>query len=154
MIPMSEILMIRDMSVFDEIPEEESESNLENEDEHSVENEGKTKNVLQIETTPDGYNSGRPYQIKAKSNQDFRALFEDLTKLSATARDEAEKKSKFKKLQGRMGKLFNAKPVQQFFALMILGVRVRRCRAGPFRKMPSSLLTKRIDGTLQVLLLS
>ena len=118
--------MIRDMSVFDDFPDEESEFDNENEEiTSSVEDEGRTKNVLQIETTPEGYNSGRPYQIQAKNGQDFRTLIEDLTRLSTIAREEAEKKSKFKKLQMRVGKVFNSNLVQQFFALMIFGVRKR-----------------------------
>ena len=128
-IPMSEILIIREMSVINEIADGSSEFNADTENE-DVDNDGEiegteTKNVLQIETTPEGYNSGRPYQIQTKNSQDFRAIFEDLTKLSAIARDEAEKKSKFKKLQVRVGKVFNSNPMQQFLAIMIFGVRFR-----------------------------
>ena len=122
-IPMSEIFIIRDMSILDKIAEDGSDSEDEVLD-CSVENEERTKNVLQIETTPDGYNSGRPYQIQAKNGQDFRTLFDDLTKFSAIAREEAEKKSKFNKLQAKVGKVFNSKPMQQFFAMMIIGVRL------------------------------
>ena len=126
-IPMSEITIIRDIAAIKVIADEGSEfsaDDTENEEvDISVENEERTKNVLQIETSPEGYNSGRPYQIQTKNGQDFRALFEDLNKLSATAREEAEKKSKFKKLQGRVGQIFNSNPVQQFLALMIFGVR-------------------------------
>ena len=120
-IPMNEILFVRDMSVLGEIADEESEFNADIENEDANE-DGKT-NLLQIETTPEGYNSGRPYQIQTKSGQDFRSLLDDLTKLSATAREEAEKKSRFKKLQSKVGKVFNSNYMQQFLALLIIGVR-------------------------------
>lgn len=138
-IPMSEVLIIRDMSVLGEIADEDSACNADDNEEldSSVESKGRTKNVLQIETSPEGYNSGRPYQIQTKSGQDFRVMFEDLSKLSAAARDEAEKKSRFKKLQSRVGKVFNSDPVQRFLAFMIIGVRSKRgaASAGFFKNL-------------------
>ena len=69
---------------------------------------------------------GRPYQIQSKTRQDFTVLLEDLTKLSAIAREEAEAKSRFKRLQGRVGAVYSSDTSQRFFGLMIIGVSARR----------------------------
>ena len=126
-IPMHEVLMVRDMTIFNGIEkEDESEFNdLEEEEEEEENNEEASesnKNVFQIETSPEGYNSGRPYQIQASSGQNFRAILEDLTKLSVAAREEAEAKSKFRKIQDKVGKIFNSDVVQRILAIMIFAV--------------------------------
>ena len=63
-IPMHEIDVVRDLSIFGEIADDESQYNAESvengETSTSAENDdSNTKNVLQIETVQDGYNSGR-----------------------------------------------------------------------------------------------
>ncbi len=122
-IPLHEVAGIRDTSRLNEIvADDTSEVNGtagSNDDNTAI----SSKNVVEIETSPAGYNSGRMYQIKAKSAQEFRNIFEDLTKLSTNARDEAEAKTKFKKTQDRVGKIFNSNPVQRFFAILIFAVR-------------------------------
>ena len=116
-IPLREIIVIRDMSNLDAIADDASQFN-----DGSVENGETEANILQIETQADGYNSGRPYQIQAKTGQDFRALMEDLVKLSTLAREEAEAKSRFKKLRDRVGRVYNSNASQRFFAFMIVAV--------------------------------
>ena len=69
---------------------------------------------------------GRPYQIKTKTKQDFTVLLEDLIKLSATAREQAEAKSRFKRLQGRVAAAYSSDTSQRSFGLMIIGVSARR----------------------------
>ncbi len=119
-IPLHEVVMIRDLSLFNEIADNGSEFNgTANSDEESAES---NKNQFQIETSPQGYNSGRTYQIESESPQNFRILVEDLTKLSAVAREEAEAKSRFKKTQERVGKVFNSDIIQRILAIMIFGV--------------------------------
>ena len=63
-VPMHEIDVVRDLSILDEIADDESQYNAESvengETSTSAENDdSNTKNVLQIETVQDGYNSGR-----------------------------------------------------------------------------------------------
>ena len=123
-IPLHEVMCIRDTSLRKESIADEfdtSEVNGSNSS-HDETTAVSGKNVFEIETNPAGYNSGRLYQIRAKSAQDFRAMFEYLTKLSSDAREEAEAKTKFKKSQDRVGKVFNSNPLQGFLAVLIFAV--------------------------------
>ena len=73
-------------------PDDASQFNAESVENEEASAEGGAAaigNVLMIETKPEGYNSGRPYEIRAKTGQDFRALLQDATKLSNTAREQA-----------------------------------------------------------------
>ena len=91
-IPLSEIIAVRDMSLIGEIADDASQFNAESVENEEASAEGGAAaigNVLMIETKPEGYNSGRPYEIQAKTGQDFRALLQDVTKLSNTAREQA-----------------------------------------------------------------
>jgi hypothetical protein len=128
LIPLHEVTCIRENSQINEMMADDSSDingvNTMNDDNSSVSN----KNLFEIETNPTGYNSGRVYQIKAKSVKDCRTMVDDLTKLSANARDDAEAKSKFKKSQERFGKIYNSNTVQQFLATLIFAVN-KRCRA-------------------------
>ena len=63
-VPMHEIDVVRDLSILGEIADDESQYNAESvengETSTSAENDdGNAKNVMQIETSPEGYNSGR-----------------------------------------------------------------------------------------------
>ena len=80
------------------------------------------KNIFQIETTEDGYNAGRTYKIQMKSEKDFGAAVDDLAKLCRIARDKAESKSKFKKIQDRVSKVFDSDTVQGIFSVLIFAV--------------------------------
>ncbi len=121
-IPLHEVQMIRDLSLMNEIADDGSELNgtaTSDEDKSMAES---NKNQLQIETSKEGYNSGRTYLIEATSAQEFRVLYDALNKLSTVAREEAEAKSKFKKTQDKVGKVFNSDIVQRILAIMIFGV--------------------------------
>jgi hypothetical protein len=128
-IPLHEVVCIRDTSrlnaIFADDTSNINETHETNDDTDAI----TSKNVFEIETSPAGYNSGRKYQIKAKSAQDFRKIFEDLTRLSASARDDAETKTRFKKSQNRVGKVFNSNPIQRFLAALIFAVRTDRVLA-------------------------
>ncbi len=121
-IPLHEVLMIRDMSFYNEIADDGSEFNVTATSDEEKSTAESNKNQFQIETSPQGYNSGRVYLIEVNSAQRFRVLLEDLTKLSTTAREEAEAKSRFKKTQDKVGKVFNSDIVQRILAIMIFGV--------------------------------
>lgn len=120
-VPLHEIKNVRDSSLqIEVIADDDSELNgtaASNDD--GAEN----KNVFEIVTDVDGYNSGRTYQIQAVSAQDFRTIFDNLTKLAIAAREGAEAKSRFKKSQQRVGKVFNSNVVQIVMAILIFGVR-------------------------------
>ena len=121
LVPLREVKNVRDTTLQNEImADEDSEF-----DGTSVSNEDgpDAKNMFEIETNPEGYNSGRVYQIKAMSAQDFRSIFDNLTKLANTAREEAEAKSRFKKSQQRVGKVFNSNIIQRVLAVLVFGVR-------------------------------
>ncbi len=122
-IPLHEVASIRETSLNHEViaddASELSGTHISHDDFAAV----SIKNVLEIETNPEGYNSGRAYRIKAKSALDFRKIFDDLTQLSANAREGAQAKSKFKKSQERVGKVFNSNPFQRFLAILIFAVR-------------------------------
>ncbi len=82
-----------------------------------------SKKTFQIETSEDGYNAGRMYTIQVKSEVDFKHVVADLIRLSTIAREKAEARSKFKKKQDQVSKVFNSNPVQGFFALLIFAVK-------------------------------
>ncbi len=127
LIPMHEVTCIRDSSLRNEImADDNSELNETNASSNDDATAVTNKNVFEIETTPTGYNSGRVYQIRTKSHQDFSTVFGHLSKLSADAREEAEAKTRFKKSQNRVGKVFNSNPVQGFLAILIFAVRSAR----------------------------
>ncbi len=117
-VPLHEVKSIRDTTLQNEIM-------LDNDSDFdgSEIDETVKKNVFEIETEPEGYNSGRIYQIQAASAEDFRCLLEDLTKLASAAREEAEAKSRFKKSQQRVGKVFNSNIIQRILAVLVFGVR-------------------------------
>ncbi len=120
-VPLHEVRNIRDNSAQNEIiAEDESETNGTT---TSNEDGADNKNVFEIETSPEGYNSGRTYQIQAENGGEFRTIFDNLTKLASAARDEAEAKSRFNKSQQRVGKVFNSNIVQLVMAILIFGVR-------------------------------
>jgi hypothetical protein len=130
MIPLHEIASVRDMTIQHEIAEmDESDGNESASNDDSSEMNDNIKNVLQIETSPIGYNSGRVYQIRAALAEIFSPLLESLVKLSSAAREEAEKKSRFRKSQDRVGRVFNSDTMQRVLAALIFAVshRVHIC---------------------------
>jgi hypothetical protein len=80
------------------------------------------KKTFQIETTEEGYNAGRIYIIQMKSEKDFGTVVDDLTRLCKIARDKAEARTKFKRIQDRVSNVYDSNLVQGFFSLMIFTV--------------------------------
>ena len=120
-VPLHEVMNVRDTTLQNEIMADE-DSEFEGTT-PSDDDQTEVKNVFEIETNPEGYNSGRVYQIQAESAQDFRTLFDNLTKLASVAREEAEAKTRFKKSQQRVGKVFNSNIIQRALAILVFGVR-------------------------------
>ena len=127
-IPLHEITAIQDMTLIKELEEDDASDaggSAAGDDGGSTDLNDSGKNTLQIETSQVGYNSGRVYQIRAASVENFSPMLEKMLKLSTIAREEAEKKSKFRKSQDRVGNVFNSDTVQRILALMIFGVSCR-----------------------------
>jgi hypothetical protein len=64
-------------------------------------NKVKFQHALQLQTKPDGYNSGRQYIIQAHSDDECQNILQELTKLSKIALDNFLSKSRFEKVQAR-----------------------------------------------------
>jgi hypothetical protein len=62
-------------------------------------NKVKFQRALQLQTKPDGYNSGRQYIIQAHTDAECQQIFNDLTKLSKFALDKFLAKTRFEKAQ-------------------------------------------------------
>ena len=119
-VPLHEVINVRDTTLQNEImgdADSEFDGTSDSDADETIK-----KNIFEIETNPEGYNSGRVYQIQAASAHDFRKIFNDLTKLASTAREEAEAKSRFKKSQQRVGKVFNSNIVQGALAILVCAV--------------------------------
>jgi hypothetical protein len=119
-IKLDEVRGIKDNSARDQT----GQINLEPENSNRliIKSEYAKKMMLQIETTEDGYNAGRIYTIRMKSEREFEAISNDLTRLCRIARDKAETRSKFKQIQVRVSKVFNSNLIQGFLALLIFAV--------------------------------
>jgi hypothetical protein len=123
-IQLHEIKNIKDNSARDQT----GQMNLapESENSASANTKGETANLKKtflIETSEDGYNAGRVYIIQVKTEKDFGTVMEDLTRLCKIAREKAEARSKFKKTQDRVSKIFNSNLVQGFFSVLIVAVK-------------------------------
>ena len=62
-------------------------------------NKVKFQRALQLQTKPDGYNSGRQYIIQAHTDEECQQIYNELTKLSKIALDKYLAKSRFEKAQ-------------------------------------------------------
>ena len=79
-------------------------------------------NTFQIKTIPDGYNSGRTYYLRAQSESTCRKITAALNKLCTAARERANVKSQFEKVQLRVRSIYCSNLFQIFTALLIIMV--------------------------------
>jgi hypothetical protein len=110
-IPLDEIISLKDMAV-------KNDQVTGNDDEE----EGISDVMVQLETRPDGYNSGRTYQIRSKSTKNVADILHDLCTLSKSAKERAAAKSKFRTMQGKVANIFNSDFVQRVLAFLIFAV--------------------------------
>lgn len=82
---------------------------------------GAARQFFYIQTIPDGYNSGRQYKIRANSSQNLKAIIQTLSTLSRAASEKAAAKSKFRKTQDKVARLFNNNWTQRILAMIIFG---------------------------------
>jgi hypothetical protein len=123
-IKLYEVQQIRSISARDQT-RQSNDSNLEPENENGKSasaNGESAKNIFQIDTTKDGYNAGRTYKVQMKSDKDFGVVVDELAKLCRIAKDKAEAKSKFKRIQDRVSKVYDSDSVQRIFSALIFAV--------------------------------
>ena len=82
---------------------------------------GKT-NTMQIKTIREGYNSGRTYNFRSKSDADSRLLIEAWNGLASIARSKADVRSQFEMIQLKFRNLYNASSFQAIIVLLITTV--------------------------------
>jgi hypothetical protein len=80
--------------------------------------------VFCIHTIPDGYNSGRMYRIRANSSQNLKMALRNLVTLSRAAAEKAAAKSKFRRTQDKVAKVFNNIWTQRVLAIIIFAVQL------------------------------
>lgn len=109
-IPFAEVLHVKEM--LEAAAEEyDSEDNI------------KFRNVMQIATKNDGYNSGRIYYLSTESQETLQELIADLTRKAKNARAQAEARTGFRKLQRIVRKRYDSAQFQGLMALLIAAVR-------------------------------
>ena len=84
-------------------------------------------NAFQVATIPDGYNSGRSYYLQAESGELKQRLISELQALAASARKRAEGKTRFRRAQDRVRKVYTDRAFQSCAAVLIVAVS-RPCR--------------------------
>ncbi len=78
-------------------------------------------NALQIQTMPEGYNSGRKYLLQTETENDRDQLVQNLKRLVKRASKEVI--SSFKRRQMYVRRIYNSNAVQSIAALLIFLVR-------------------------------
>ena len=124
LVPLHEFARVKDLSSEETLDTASDNSDRDGYDEDDIapRSSKKNSNAIQIETVPGGYNSGRIYVIQAKKRQQTRLIIEELSSISKRAQEEANSKSRLRKIQARVASVFNSDAVQRFLAFMIFGV--------------------------------
>jgi hypothetical protein len=125
-VPLHEVMRIRDLSTSKKTEyassEVEDDEDFQEQSEQDLDDSKRRATTLQIETAPEGYNSGRVYQVRAKNSQELRSIVTDLSRLSAIAIETAQAKSRMKKIQDSVARFIDSDWVQRFLACMIFAV--------------------------------
>jgi hypothetical protein len=79
-------------------------------------------NTMQIKTIREGYNSGRTYYFRSKTDTDSRLLVEAWNRLASIARSKADVRSKLEMVQLKCRTLYNASFFQAIIVLLITTV--------------------------------
>ena len=82
---------------------------------------------FQVATNPMGHNSGRSYMLRSKSRSARDEILLLLSKLSKEARQRAEARTGFQKLQLKVKKYYERDFCQSVIALVIMAVIVQHC---------------------------
>jgi hypothetical protein len=78
--------------------------------------------VIQIKTIPEGHNSGRTYYLRTKDSEDSMKLMIALPSLVKSAKNRADKKSRFEKNQLLVRSIYTSRTMQYLMAALIFGV--------------------------------
>jgi hypothetical protein len=79
-------------------------------------------NTMQIKTIGEGYNSGRTYYLRSKTDADGRLLIEALNRLANIARSKADVRSQLEMVQLKFRSVYNTTSVQTIIILLITTV--------------------------------
>ena len=109
-IPFAEVLHVKEMA-------EAATEDFDTED------NTKFRNVMQIATKNDGFNSGRIYYLSTESQGTLQELIANLTMKAKIAREQVEARTGFQKLQRRVRKRYDSAQFQGLMALLIAAVR-------------------------------
>jgi hypothetical protein len=113
---------INDDVVIDQIPLAEISRVKEMEAAEKESDEAKDENQLMIETSPEGYNSGRTYYLQADSKASCQDKIKKLLQHSAAAYERAHAQSAFRQAQLRVLKIYRSTVFQRFVAILIISV--------------------------------
>ncbi len=80
------------------------------------------QNALTIETVDGGHNSGRTYTLRAPSHERCRELVASIAARAATARAAAYARTRFRRSQERIRRVYVSKPFQFSVAILIVTV--------------------------------
>ena len=78
--------------------------------------------ALQLKTIPDGFNSGRTYNLQAASDEQCRTVCESILRLSRRAREEAAATSSIRRAQARVAAMYESTAFQSGVAVLIIAV--------------------------------
>jgi hypothetical protein len=106
-IPLSEIKAVKEMVVDDDAG-----------------NEDKKDMELMIETSADGYNSGRTYYLQAENQASRRDIMRKISHNSKKAFEKAHAHSSFSRAQRRVKRVYRSEVFQKFVAFLIVSVRL------------------------------
>ena len=94
----------------------------------SVENNGGSQDpkvfdtAFQIATSPDGYNSGRTYYLRAESTQERHQILQAWQRLAQEAAHIMEGKTRFRRIQDSVRRVYLSNLFQGFAAALIIAV--------------------------------
>ena len=113
-VPLEEIATIKNVSraLYEDDGSRMNDSEVEN------------KLILQVETVSDGFNSGRVYRLRMKTNKEMENILADLTRRSIFARERAEAKGNLQKAQRYAQHIIDSNLTQRILALLIFAVRI------------------------------
>ena len=104
-IPLSEIKIVKGMVVEDDTGKVE------------------TKEMeLMVETSPDGYNSGRTYYLQAETKESRQDIIRKISQYSASACEKANSQSALSQAQLRVLKVYRSSLFQKIAAFLIASV--------------------------------
>ncbi len=86
------------------------------------ESKAKDPNEFMIETSHDGYNSGRTYYLQAESSASCQSISSKLSDCAAAALEAANARTAFEQAQQRVAKVYIASWFQNCVAILIIAV--------------------------------